>query len=277
MSENERTSQSYVMDSTSEETRRLQLQSAVYRQASEHLLRRAGIVPGMRVLDVGCGPGDVSMLLAELVGPSGSVIGVDLDEHLLGVAKDRAAAAGLGDRIEFRQDDITALALDGQVDAVVGRIILLHLPDPAGALDSLRQLVRPAGLVAFLELTMSVFRSMPSVPLVEKSRSWVIDALLAAGVDPYAGDNLAAMFRGADLPVDGMATASPAFVDPAQAADLPAATVRGLAPVLIAHGMITAEELDTDTLESRLREQLTTSRATVFMPQLVGAWSRLPA
>lgn len=66
----------YVTGRTSTETERLQLQASVLAPHSAHLLRLAGITPGPRVLDVGCGAGDLSMLLADLVGPDGAVIGV---------------------------------------------------------------------------------------------------------------------------------------------------------------------------------------------------------
>jgi ubiquinone/menaquinone biosynthesis C-methylase UbiE len=69
----------YVLGRTSAETERLTLQATMLAPHSAHLLRLAGITSGMRVLDVGCGAGDMSRLVAELVGPEGAVTGVDLN------------------------------------------------------------------------------------------------------------------------------------------------------------------------------------------------------
>jgi len=83
------------------------------------VLVRAGIVTGMRVLDVGCGVGDVSLLVASLVGPTGSVIGVDSSKESLDRARSRAFQANLKN-VEFMESDITGLVLDSPVDASWG-------------------------------------------------------------------------------------------------------------------------------------------------------------
>ncbi|WP_372453428.1 methyltransferase domain-containing protein [Streptomyces iranensis] len=77
------------MGRTSAETERLQLQARILAPHSAYLFRLAGITSGMRVLDVGCGAGDVSMLLAESVGPNGAVIGVDMNPTILESARAR--------------------------------------------------------------------------------------------------------------------------------------------------------------------------------------------
>ena len=119
---------SYVLGRTLAEARRLQLQGSVLAPHSAHLLRLAGIISGMRVLDVGCGAGDVSVLLAGLVGPDGAVVGVDMDPAVLELARARTAASGLRN-VSFVEADLAGLRLDEPFDALVGRLILLHLED----------------------------------------------------------------------------------------------------------------------------------------------------
>lgn len=85
----------YSLGHSDAELQRLIWQGDVLRPYTERLLRLAAIKPGMRVLDVGCGAGDVTMLLARIVGPSGSVTGVDRSAQPLALAEHRAAAAGL--------------------------------------------------------------------------------------------------------------------------------------------------------------------------------------
>jgi ubiquinone/menaquinone biosynthesis C-methylase UbiE len=99
----------YVMGRSADETRRLQEQAQVYSRSTRRLFVEAGIRSGMKVLDVGCGAGDVALLVADLVGPGGAVIGVDLNPAILETAQRRVQMAGLahvsfieGDRVVLR-------------------------------------------------------------------------------------------------------------------------------------------------------------------------------
>jgi ubiquinone/menaquinone biosynthesis C-methylase UbiE len=83
----------------------------------------------MRVLDVGCGMGDVTMIVAQLVGPQGKVVSIDLDPAAVSTAFGRAAAAGL-ENTTFCQADISAFTDVEPFDAIVGRLVLEFLPDP---------------------------------------------------------------------------------------------------------------------------------------------------
>ena len=134
---------SYVLGHADVEVQRLLLQGRLYDDYTEHALRLAGLRPGMRVLDIGCGPGDVSFIAARLVGPTGTVLGVDAAPEMVELARARAAERGLS-AVHFTQAAIDAIALDEPVDAVVGRLILMHLPDPAATLRHLARSCAPA-------------------------------------------------------------------------------------------------------------------------------------
>ena len=85
----------YALGHSPAEVQRLKSQGAMLRPITERLLRNVGIDAGMRILDLGCGAGDVSMLAAELVGPEGSIVGIDRSQEVLNVAKERAREGGL--------------------------------------------------------------------------------------------------------------------------------------------------------------------------------------
>src|SRR5262252_998316 len=109
------------------EYERLIEQAELFRPLTERMLRRAGIGAGMHVLDIGCGAGDVSFLVSALVGPEGSVTGVDLDGDTIGVAEQRRQAQGITN-VSFRQADARSLDPGRVFDAAVGRFVLMFLP-----------------------------------------------------------------------------------------------------------------------------------------------------
>src|SRR5579859_7526762 len=112
---------------------RLIEQAEIFRPLTERMLRNAGIGAGMHVLDIGCGAGDVSFLVSALVGPEGSVCGVDLDGDALAIAEQRRAARGIAN-VSFRQGDARSAGSGQLFDAAVGRFVLMFINDPTEAL-----------------------------------------------------------------------------------------------------------------------------------------------
>src|SRR4051812_18964995 len=103
--------------------------------------------PGMRLLDVGCGPGSITRGLAERLAP-GQVIGIDTAEAVLRSAREDAAARGLTN-LEYRQGSVYELPFeDGSFDAVYAHQVLQHLREPARAVGEMLRVLRPGGLLA---------------------------------------------------------------------------------------------------------------------------------
>lgn len=123
----------YVLGHSAEELNCLIDQARLFGELTEEVFVRAGIGAGMRVLDVGCGAGDVSFLLARMVGPSGAVIGIDRSEEAVAMATARAQTMGLA-QVSFSQRDIEGISLDRPVDAAVGRFVLMYCDDPSVSL-----------------------------------------------------------------------------------------------------------------------------------------------
>lgn len=113
-------------------------------------LERAGIAPGQRVLDVGCGCGQTSLELAGRVGPTGRVTGIDLSAEMLAVAARRAREAGLANlRFEVADAQTEALAAGG-FDRVFSRFGVMFFADPEAAFASLRRSLADGGCLAFV-------------------------------------------------------------------------------------------------------------------------------
>src|SRR2546429_876793 len=142
-------SRPYVLGESEAEFRRLEMQSAFIRDLTEDVLKRAGLRPGMRVLDIGCGVGDVALLAGELVGPTGSVLGVDRSAASIKTAERRVAQARQHARIRLAVADLDSFVPDETFDAVVGRLVLMYLPDPAATLRRLAGHLPPGGILVF--------------------------------------------------------------------------------------------------------------------------------
>src|ERR1043165_1228773 len=100
---------------------------------TERLFREAGIADGCRVLDIGSGLGDVALIAARLVGTSGEVVGIERNAGFVARARERVATMGFRN-VTFVERDANAPAIEGGFDAVVGRLVLNHNPDPAARL-----------------------------------------------------------------------------------------------------------------------------------------------
>jgi ubiquinone/menaquinone biosynthesis C-methylase UbiE len=125
----------------------------------------AGIGPGQRVLDVGCGIGDPTLQVAVLVGPHGRVLGIDLVEDMLATARERAAALGLA-HVEFRAADVTTVELAPEsFDAVLGRWSLIYVEDVSGTLVRLRRALVPGGRIALAAWAPPDFNPWITVPM----------------------------------------------------------------------------------------------------------------
>lgn len=269
------TRDSYALGSNAHEHDRLQRQADVFRPFTTQFLRNAGLAPGMRVLDVGCGAGDVSLIAAELVAPGGEVVAVDRDATVLERARGRYADLNAG--ITFVQADLNDLPHLGVFDALIGRLVLMYAPDAAGLLRTLARHVRPGGIVAFQEIDLLSPMSWPEQPLYSQMFRWMVAAFRAAGADPQMGMKLYSTFREAGLPAPELETVrflsgGPDSVLYAQGAMV----LRSLLPVILAHGIATAEEIDIDTLEERARAEIVGGGGVASMPMHVGARSRLP-
>jgi SAM-dependent methyltransferase len=269
------TEQAYLLGHRPDELERLINQARFVEQLTEHALRRAGLMPGARVLDVGCGPGDMSFLVARLVGPAGWVLGVDQAVDAVRTARSRAA--GLGN-VHFAVADLAgdALPLREPVDALTGRLILMHLPDPAAVLRRLIRYVRPGGLVVFQEMNLGGASSEPACPLFDTAMGWVLAAFARAGVSPRAGLRLCQVFQDAGLPAPRMLLESRVDGGPdSPAYQVVAEVVRTLLPAIERTGVASAAEIDIGTLAQRLRAEAVARRAVLVAPPLVAAWARV--
>jgi ubiquinone/menaquinone biosynthesis C-methylase UbiE len=267
----------YVFGHSDSELHRLMRQAAVLTPITRRLLGDAGLARDMRVLDVGCGTGDVSMLVADMVGSGGAVVAIDRSRDALAIARERAQAAG-HDNIEFCEGSAEALTTRVPFDFAIGRYVLVHQPDPASLIRAIAKNVRPGGVVAFHEPGLYDTRNqtVPPIALWSKVFDWIYTALRSVITHPDAGARMAGHFHEAglkrtptlfcEIPIGGGAQ-SPLI-------GWVVHSLRSLTPQLEKIGVATAQEIDIETLEDRLRAAAGSHTQLMTLTQFCG-WVRL--
>ncbi len=264
----------YVLGHSAEELNRLIDQARLFGELTEDVFVRAGIGPGMRILDVGCGAGDVSFLLARMVGPSGAVVGIDRSEHAVTMANARAQAMGLA-QVSFSQGELEEISLDQPVDAAVGRFVLMYSSEPSIALRRVAANTRAGGIVAFQEMNVAEAKSFPRVDLFEQSMRWIIDTLDREKVKNLMGLGLYRTFVEAGLPPPQMIMGARVEGSPDSLGyQIVAQVVKSLLPVMEKLGVANEKEIQIETLAQRLRDEVISRGAVIVLPPLVGAWTR---
>jgi ubiquinone/menaquinone biosynthesis C-methylase UbiE len=265
----------YVLGHSQEELARLQRQAEFFAEATTDILTRAGIAKGMRVLDVGCGVGDVSLIAADLVGPTGSVVGIDQSEDALAVARARTVAT---DRpwVSFERSDVNEFEGGGAYDAVVGRFILLHLTDPVETLRRLTSQLRPDCVVSFIEMDIGTATAVPGFQLFDDCMGWITELYRRSGFEPNMGSKLYGVFRAAGLTPDLTGSCRIEAGPAAAAHDYITDSIRSIMPHLARHGIASPERIMIETLRERLRQDAISGDHCFIFPRFIGAWARCP-
>jgi len=267
----------YAMGSTDHERQRLMRQGDILREFLARAFRAAGLAPGMRVLDLGCGVGDVAMLAADLVGPTGSVVGIDRDATSVAWANKRVGEAGYKN-IHFQVAEFHEFQDSAPFDALVGRFILMYLPDPVAILRHLSQQLRSGAVILFMEPDFTVPSSVfPEVPNFKNSGNMIGEVLRRSGTRIDMGMRLYATYRDAGFvnTATDVSHLSGCGMN-REMAEYFADTIRSLLPKMIEYGIVTNEAMQIDTMADRIEAG---GRATD--PQWVGsryisAWARKP-
>jgi SAM-dependent methyltransferase len=262
----------YQLGSDPAELERLNRQGRILADATRTILETGGIRPGMRVLDLGSGTGELSFVAARLVGASGNVIGIDRSPDAIALAETRARQQGLGN-VTFVKGDIHDTVEGGLFDAMIGSFVLMYVPDASAVLRSQATALRKGAVVVPIELDIQSARAIPQTPLVTQATSWITASFERSGVHPSLGPRLWTVLRGAGIRPLGMLGIQPHFgPDDPDGPALIAGIVRSALPLIEQSGVATAREVMVETLEARLADELRTHGAVFAHPPLLSAW-----
>ena len=253
------------------------LQARLLRPYTEKYFRSAGLAPGMRVLDLGSGVGDVALLCGDIVGPAGRVLGLDRDAAAVERARRRTVEQGCSSWVSFEVADLDDFVAGERFDAVVGRYVLLYQRDAATTIRRFTAFLGLGGIVAFHELDFTNANStFPPCERFDQTIRLLAEVFRRSGAPPDFGRRLGRTFLDAGLPFPTIVAESPvgggprSFVYP-----WIAATLLNVAPRMSALGIEVPRDfaLD-DSLARRLEEEAVELGAQLVGPVQYGAWAR---
>jgi len=221
---------------------------------TERLIRDADIVEGMRVLDLGCGGGAVTLLVADAVGPDGQVVGIDRTERVLEKARERASADQIS-QVEFVQGDLSGpLPELGQFDAIIGRRVLMYLPEPVETLRKVSSLLKDGGVIAFQEVDATLEAGcLQELPLHKKVNDWLWQTIEREGGTRNMGFLLPSVLQRAGFSVAELRAEG--NIEGEKLHSPLATIVQAIVPRIVRHGVATEEEIELETLAQRLEAE----------------------
>lgn len=264
----------YVLGHSNRELERLHRQASLFADLTRDILIRAGLKEGMKVLDIGCGVGDVSLIAAELVTEKGIVAGIDPSTEALALARARLDALGKT-WVQFSPGTVESLENVSGFDAAIGRFILIHLANPADALLRLRERLRPGAIISFIEFDLSTAMAYPPLPLLQQCMSWVGEVYRRMGRQSDMGLGLFSAFRAASLKPKMIGLTRITVSDDAAGIDFLVESIRSLLPAIEKLEISSASQVDIETLKERLLQESASGDHCVFYPRLVGAWAHV--
>jgi SAM-dependent methyltransferase len=257
--------------------RRLDLLARIMAPTTAALLERAGVRSGMRCLDLGCGGGQVSLMLARRVGDGGQVVGLDLDAVKIDAARADAAAAGQGN-FEFRCGEIDSWSEVAAYDVVYARFIFSHLRNPTQALERVASALKPGGVVVAEDVDFGGAFCYPDNAAYERYRAWYRAVVAHRGGDAELGRKLYGMCLDAGFSSAHLQVVQPAPAGACEDKDLQAVTLANIADAIVADGLATAPEVALAVAE--LERLAADPRSIVALPRVFQVWAhtlRAPA
>jgi ubiquinone/menaquinone biosynthesis C-methylase UbiE len=266
------TAGTYIIRGGSEGRERLRVLNRALRSDTTALLGRLGLRPGMRCLDAGCGGGDVTLELASRVFPGGQVVGVDLDEAKLELARTEAARCGF-DNVTYHHADVTNGALPSGLDLVYARFVLTHLTEPAAAARGFVDALLPGGICAVEDIDVGGGFCYPDSQAYRAALDLYSATARNRGVDPDIGRRLPQLLAQAGCEDIEVKVAQPAGVS-GDAKLIMALTIDAITDAAVDAGIATPEEVHAITEE--LYVLVEDERTFMSMPRVVQAWGRRP-
>jgi len=264
----------YVHARDVNEYQRLRDQALMWQRATEEVLDRIDLRPGMSCLDVGSGPGSVMRLMADRVGPQGRVTGIEIDGRLGSQALADLRAQG-GAAFELMEANV--LELDtvpgAPFDLTFCRLLLMHLQEPVMALEKMYLWTKPGGTVVAQEFDFGAIAVEPPCPAMAEFNRLFEGVFRAHGRNLRAGRQLPAQFEAAGLGLPDGTLAEVKFLPLKDMAQMLIGVYQGLFAAAAQLGI--ADAAKADAFRADMAEAASDGRYFCLTPILIGAWKRV--
>jgi SAM-dependent methyltransferase len=260
----------YVIRGGVEGRERLRILARVMEPTTRALLERVGIGTGMTCLDVGCGGGDVTALLAAAVGSDGQVLGIDIDPTTVDLARREAAAAQLG-QVTFRVADETAWGALAGYDVAYARFVLTHVPDPLALLRRMRAAVRSGGMIVLEDIDFRGHFCHPESSAFGRYVELYTRVVQRRGGDPNIGPRLPELLTEIGCECVRLHVVQPAAMD-GEAKLIAPLTMENTAAAMVEQGLAGGDEIA--RIVAELHAIARDGRSVMSLPRVVQAWGQ---
>jgi len=264
----------YVHARDVDEYQRLRDQAMMWQRATEEVLDRIGLAPGMSCLDVDSGPGAVMRLMADRVGPQGRVTGIEIDGALGAQALADLRAQG-GTSFEIIAANM--LELDqvpgAPFDLTFCRLFLMHMQEPVAALEKMLYWTKPGGTVVAQEFDFGAIAVEPLCPAMAEFNRVFEGVFRGHGRNLRAGRQLPAQFEAAGLGLPDGTNAEAKFLPLKDLAQMLIGVYQGLFAAAAELGI--ADATRAEAFKVDMEEAASDGRYYCLTPILIGAWKRV--
>ncbi len=258
----------YVISGGKEGKERLKLLSQVLQPTTSQLLKTAGIRKGMTCLDLGCGGGFVTCLMASLVGSEGRAIGIDADAAILALAREDAEAEGLAN-VEFRHADASICQEEDAHDLVYARFLLTHMSEPEKCLDAMVKACKPNGLIVVEDIEFAGSFCYPHCAAYQRFTDLYQQVVLRRSGDPNIGPKLPGMLRKAGVKEIQVNVVQPTHIE-GDGKLMASITMARVADSVIAEGL--ASETEVEQIIAGLNDAAADSEYVMSLPRIFQVW-----
>jgi ubiquinone/menaquinone biosynthesis C-methylase UbiE len=261
----------YVLGANAAEAERIRVQARALWPTTQALLRHAGLARGMRCLDLACGVGEVTLHMADWVGPEGQAVGLDLHAPFLELASHAATERGL--LAVFRQENALELQDEAVYDLVYARALLTHVPEPARMITRMVRAAKPGGRIVVEDADVRGSFCYPACPAFARYVEWQMAVIQHHGGDATVGPRVLSLVRDARLHPVHLHIVSPAFYQ-GEAKRVPLMTMANLREAVTAAGL--ASPHDVEAIIAELDAFTRDPRTIVSLPRIFQVWGRKP-
>ena len=233
---------SYVISGGKDGKERLSLLSQVMLPFTSQFLSTVGIERGMQCLDLGCGGGDVTLLLASMVDSPGQVIGIDNDHDILELNRLDVEASQLTN-LSFHWGDALNLKVEKLFDLVYARFLITHLPQPEKCLEGMIRACKPQGAIAIEDIDFTGSFCYPDCAAYKRYTELYQTVVYRRGGDPTIGSKLFLLLRKAGIEKIQINVVQPIHIQ-GEGKLIASITMEKIARAVVAEGLATQAEIE---------------------------------